>query len=211
MPRSQLTALVICAVFFGTTSGASAGDSGRRLPYKVDVEGLSNVDRTTIEAKLKSRIDAANQQIKKAETSKRSAADIKRLAGNLQAEITAEARKLAKELNLPDETEVVAIAEKFIREQGYTAQTGDKSKLVSESIEWYSNPNKTLEFRHDTLKPKAYGVCPPSKKEPWLVIFQYKNPQTSSNTGRAVTVSLDGKNIDVAHCDFFLKAVTKKF
>ncbi len=111
------------------------------------------------------------------------------------------------------ESEAVALAEKFIVQNGYTDLPPDKTKLSYESIEWEANVDRMLELRHDTLERRAYGVLSGRRgqKSGWTVVFRYKHPsdeQTRSN-GRAVTMNLDGSKPRVEHVDFILRYAKK--
>jgi hypothetical protein len=111
------------------------------------------------------------------------------------------------------QSEAIALAERFIAENGYTDLSPDKTKLSYETIEWESNVDKMLEQRHDTLERRAYGVVSRRKGgEPgWTIVFRYKHPrdrQTRSN-GRAVTMNLDGSKPRVEHVDFILRFARK--
>jgi CubicO group peptidase (beta-lactamase class C family) len=111
------------------------------------------------------------------------------------------------------ESEAVALAERFIAENGYTDLPPDKTKLSHETIEWESNTDKMLEQRHDTLERRAYGVRSGRKgSEPgWTVVFRYKHPGDgrSRSNGRAVTMNLDGSKPRVEHVDFILRYAKK--
>ncbi len=111
------------------------------------------------------------------------------------------------------QSEAIALAERFIAENGYTDLPPDKTKLSYETIEWESNVDKMLEQRHDTLERRAYGVLSGRKGDAagWTVVFRYKHPrdrQTRSN-GRAVTMNLDGSQPRVEHVDFILRFARK--
>jgi len=111
------------------------------------------------------------------------------------------------------QSEAVALAERFIAENGYTDLPPDKTKLFYESIEWESNVDKLLEQRHDTLERRAYGFRSGRKGgEPgWTIVFRYKyaDDEQMRSAGRAVTMNLDGSKPRVEHVDFILKYAKK--
>jgi hypothetical protein len=109
--------------------------------------------------------------------------------------------------------QAVAIAEKFIAENGYTKiPVADKSKIAFESLEGESDVDAILKSRYNTLQEKAYGIRRDRKADNkgWTVIFRYTDKKQQKN-GRAVTMNLDGTNLRVEHQDIFLKAAEKKF
>ena len=63
--------------------------------------------------------------------------------------------------------QVVVLAERFVRENGYTdAPEGEvKKRLDLESIEWSRNRRDLLEHRRNTLRPRAIGIRGTSKGE----------------------------------------------
>ncbi len=124
--------------------------------------------------------------------------------------------KIATDSNqtkLINEDEAVKIAENFIIENGYTdlPPTDNKTKIVFESIEGYSDLEELLKFRQNTLQKKAYGILKGRKNNPegFMVIFLYTEGK-NKETGRAVTMNTEGKNIRVEHADIFLKAAQKQ-
>ena len=145
--------------------------------------------------------------------------EVERLAHDLQNGIVVAQKKLVQQLKSKsstkmtkmNEAEVVAIAERFVSQQGYTDKPADKSQLVRESLERSSDVEKILASRHDTLLPKAFGIVPAGKSSAWLVIFQFKNHTPERNTGRAVSVVENGKTVRIIHQDILLKAATKTF
>ena len=112
------------------------------------------------------------------------------------------------------EAQAIEAAENFIARNGYTDLPPDKEKLAHESIEWGSNVDDMLRSRHNTLESKAYGVSLGRKggSSGWTVIFGYKKPtyRQMRESGRAVTMDVNGSNIRLEHVDFILKKVDKK-
>jgi hypothetical protein len=110
--------------------------------------------------------------------------------------------------------EAIQIAEDFIRQNGYTdlPPMEDKSSLSHESIEYSENPDEILSHRYNTLERNAFGVIEGGKDGPgWTVVFQY-NPSYKyyhPGIGRAVTMNIYGKDIQVEHIDISLDSVER--
>jgi len=96
--------------------------------------------------------------------------------------------------------EVVALAEAFVRAQGYTDFVPDftKVKVQFERMEYASNPEDVLKYRHNLLKPKAIGARQYDNKK-WLVGFAYFWEE--ENIVRAVTMDSIGAIITMQHQD----------
>jgi len=119
------------------------------------------------------------------------------------------------------EKQAVEIAEKFVRENGYTALQPRLKQLVSESLECGGTEAEKLLLRHNTLEAKAYEVMPYTKG--WIVVFQYSKEARQKSkvqdgnesidersAGRAVTMDEFGHEVLMAHQDIFLKTPKKK-
>ena len=108
-------------------------------------------------------------------------------------------------------SEAVEMAERFIRDNGYTNYTPPPWRtLVPESIEFLP-PEEWREFREDTLHRRAYGYSRGGRRGTgWTVVFRHKRRGAPTETGRAVTMDLDGADIRIEHSDFFLSAVETK-
>ncbi len=110
-----------------------------------------------------------------------------------------------------NEQAVVEAAEKFIADNGYTdlPPMSDKSQLTPETIEWESDAERTLQFRHDTLERKAFSISKGRQigKMGWTIGFRYK--RGTDVNGRAVTMDVDGGNMRVEHKDVFLKKLDR--
>jgi hypothetical protein len=121
---------------------------------------------------------------------------------------------LNSETSLSVEERAVLAAEEFIRRNGYTDRPADPNSMVRESIEWWPGVEEALKFRHDTLRPKAFGLRYERRLgvEGWTVVFRYTNRVGGArmNVGRAVTMDEKFENLRVEHCDFFLDKVEKK-
>jgi hypothetical protein len=104
--------------------------------------------------------------------------------------------------------EAVRIAERFVRENGYTDFTPDDPRqLVPESIEFSRDRRDWLKRRHNTLKPKAVGYFTGSRNNPkgWTVGFALVKPGDSTPpVGRAVTMDAGGRAVRVEHKGFYL-------
>ena len=112
------------------------------------------------------------------------------------------------------EAQAVRLAEQFIAQNGYTDLLPDKEGLTYESIEWTRDADKILQTRRDTLERRAYGIARNRKDDSpgWTVVFRYKPPAYPEmrDSGRAITMNIDGSDIRVEHVDFILSAVDKK-
>jgi hypothetical protein len=95
--------------------------------------------------------------------------------------------------------EAVDVAERFVRDNGYTDAPADELKvdLDFESVEFTANREELLLQRKNSLQPKAIGARPTS--EGWGVAFDYFKPQT--DTCRVVVMRHDGSAIRVQHQD----------
>ena len=103
----------------------------------------------------------------------------------------------------------ILLAEKFIRDNGYTdREVSLDTPVVNESFELYATREEQLKRRFDTLKPKAVGAK--LVGEQWTVGFEYtdaikeKYPAGGRTTGRAVRFDAYGNNMQVMHKDLFL-------
>ena len=116
-----------------------------------------------------------------------------------------------KSYETPEE-KAVRLAEEFVARNGYTDLPPDRANLTGESIEWSSDVDMLLRLRRDSLERRAYGVRPVGKvgRPGWTVVFRHKEHDAPDNTGRAVTMDSDFRNLRVQHQDFFLAAVEKK-
>lgn len=110
------------------------------------------------------------------------------------------------------EAQAVALAEKFVAQNGYTDLPPDKDKVMYESIERAPNVERMLRWRHNTLERKAYGVGRGRKggAPGWTVVFRAAGDDGRGDRGRAVTMNLDGSKMRVEHVSFILSRVEKK-
>ncbi len=99
----------------------------------------------------------------------------------------------------------IALAEQFIARNGYTSLPRDQVKpdLNPESLEWGDTREKQLEYRFNTLSPKAIGIKSGARgtHNGWSVAFDYVGGGPSSETCRVVTMTEDGRNLVVQHVD----------
>lgn len=109
----------------------------------------------------------------------------------------------------PKSVDAVALAERFIKTNGYTAAAPtNPGWLALEPIE-FGTISDIIAMRHDTLRPVAYGVIRGRRgkgKAGWTIVFQYVKPDNPGD-GRAVTMDRDGTPVRVEHEDFYLRAV----
>jgi hypothetical protein len=108
-----------------------------------------------------------------------------------------------------DARQAVRIAERFVRENGYTDFIpDDPRRLVPESIEFSRNRRDWLKSRHNELKPQAVGYRNGSRNDPkgWTVGFALVKPTDATPpVGRAVTMDARGRRVRVEHMDFYLR------
>jgi hypothetical protein len=103
-----------------------------------------------------------------------------------------------------DARQAVRIAERFVRENGYTDFIPvDPRQLNPESIEFSHGRRDWLKGRHNTLKPKSVGHLKGPKG--WTVGFALVKPRDPTRpVGRAVTMDARGRNVRVEHMGFNL-------
>jgi hypothetical protein len=108
-----------------------------------------------------------------------------------------------------DARQAVQIAERFVRENGYTDFIPDDPRqLVPESMEFSRDRRDWLKGRHNTLKPKAVGYRKGSRNDPkgWTVGFALVKPSDATRAvGRAVTMDTRGRSVRVEHMGFYLE------
>lgn len=110
---------------------------------------------------------------------------------------------LAQALSSQD---AIALAEKFVVENGYTnaAQDHIKHQLDFESIEWTADRSEMLRRRHNTLQPKAIGAKQRRKgaKHGWSIAFDYATGTPGGqDVCRVVTMDGDGSSMRIEHVD----------
>ncbi len=108
------------------------------------------------------------------------------------------------------------IAEEFIVRNGYTDLPPDKNHLSYETVEMADSLDQLLQWRHDTLEPKPYGLCYNGRmgtKGGWTFVFRSKGQATEKNLplGRAVTMNSKFEDLLVEHKDFPLPNADKRF
>lgn len=110
------------------------------------------------------------------------------------------------------EAQAVALAEKFIAQNGYTDLPPEKDKIVNESLELVPKVDEMLRRRHNSLKREAYGVSRGRKNGApgWTVVFQVAGDDGKGRLGRAVTMNSDGRKMRVEHVPFILRRVDKR-
>ena len=110
------------------------------------------------------------------------------------------------------EAQAVALAEKFIAQNGYTDLPPEKDKIVYESLKLWPKVDEMLRRRHNSLKREAYGLSRGRKNGApgWTVVFQAAGDDGKGVQGRAVTMNADGRKMRVEHVPFILRRVEKR-
>jgi len=112
--------------------------------------------------------------------------------------------------------EAVALAEDFIRRNGYTDYRPTREEMDGplEIFDPVVTADEALDRRHNTLESRAYGTDSNGRlgtNPGWTVVFRRSGrpPEVTDNElGRAVTMEIDGTGIEIAHMDYRLAAVT---
>lgn len=100
-------------------------------------------------------------------------------------------------------------AEAFIEKNGYTTRklTVEEWKAVAKEGIDTDDVAELARLRHDTLKPRAYGlIANPSGS--WVVVFEPTRPRRR-NYGRGVEVEHDCKAVRVVHSNYALSEARK--
>jgi len=89
--------------------------------------------------------------------------------------------------------EAIDIAEKFVAEQGYTAQTEPVNlhKILFEPGEFATDTAELVKMRHNMIKSPAYGAKLYKKKTAWCVGFELTIDD--ENKGKWVGMDTAGK------------------
>lgn len=100
----------------------------------------------------------------------------------------------------------IKLAEEFIQNNGYTTLKPDKTKISFELFD--KNIDNVLKQRHNTLQQKAFCISTSNDRydigflSTKVNIDKLSPVERKSNlSGRVVIVSLDGKEIRMAHKD----------
>lgn len=108
-----------------------------------------------------------------------------------------------------DARQAVRIAERFVRENGYTDFIPkDPRRLVPESLEFSRDRRDWLKSRHNSLKSQSVGYRKGSRNDPkgWTVGFAPVKPLDEERpVGRAVTMDARGRRVRVEHMDLYLE------
>ncbi len=108
--------------------------------------------------------------------------------------------------NIVSRKQAIKLAEQFIKDNGYTSEKPDRSKMKYELFD--REINQTLKYRYNSLQQKAF--CFSKDDNEWHIGFlstdinlkKLTGEQKNSDLrGRAVKVSFDGKEISIAHKD----------
>lgn len=101
--------------------------------------------------------------------------------------------------------EAVAVAERFIQEQGYThvPATVKGNAVVLESITWSEHEEDLFRQRFNSLHPRAIGIKRTDHPVPggWGVAFDYVTDYANEDICRVVTMNADGTNLRVQHVE----------
>jgi hypothetical protein len=110
-----------------------------------------------------------------------------------------------------DARQAVRIAERFVRQNGYTDFVPDDlRRLLPETLEFSSKPSTWLKQRHNTLTPLAVGYRKGARNERdgWTVGFALVDPINGDpEIGMGVTMDARGRNVTMQHMGFFLKGL----
>jgi len=95
--------------------------------------------------------------------------------------------------------EALHLAEKWVAEQGYTADSTavNKQKIVFEVGEYASDTSKIVKLRHNTLQPQGRVAQEYQGKlgKAWMIGFNYEPPE--NNIVRVVTMDSIGHIINM--------------
>jgi hypothetical protein len=111
------------------------------------------------------------------------------------------------------EIEAISLAEEFVVKNGYTQiPAAEKSKLTPELYDKLITFEQVMKLRHNSLKPKAYGLIKKRRTgQGWTVVFtRTPNKEFNPDNGRGVSMNLDGTNILMEPVEFPLNAVDKQ-
>jgi hypothetical protein len=104
------------------------------------------------------------------------------------------------------EKEAIKIAEEFIQNNGYTSLKPDKTKISFELFD--ENLDNILKQRYNTLQPKAFCISTSNDRydigflSTSVNINKLSPTERKSNlSGKAVSISFDGKLIKMEHKD----------
>jgi hypothetical protein len=108
----------------------------------------------------------------------------------------------------PEEARAIAVAERFIVEQGYTTAIPHPDAIVPGLLQGHLPVSVIWEMRHDTIRPQAYGIAVERQRSfvGWTVFFEY----TTSAEGLAgVEVTPDYREAFMSHYEMRLDAPEK--
>jgi hypothetical protein len=112
------------------------------------------------------------------------------------------------------EKQAIKLAEEFVQNNGYTSLKPDKTKISYELFD--ENLDNVLKQRYNTLQPKAF--CISKRNDRYDIGFlstsvninKLSPTEKKSNlSGRAVSISFDGKKIKMEHKDPLFSFFTK--
>ena len=102
--------------------------------------------------------------------------------------------------------EAVALAEKFILENGYTSVEPGwfQAKVNTESLNFGLSREETLRLRKGQLSGKAIGIRSDTQRDGkpgWSVAFDYAKGDPAPTTCRVVRMHADGTDLYVQHVE----------
>lgn len=121
--------------------------------------------------------------------------------------------KNTSDIKVISQTEAISLAEEFIVKNGYTQKPAvEKSKLTPELYDKLITFEQVMKLRHNSLKPKAYGLIKKRRTgQGWTIVFERTpNKEFNPNNGRGVSMNLDGTNILMEPVEFPLNTVDKQ-
>lgn len=103
-------------------------------------------------------------------------------------------------------SDAVAVAEHFIRVNGFTQHEPDRDAVVRDFMEKTKSLDEVLAHRRGVLREQAYGYS--QRDDAWVVVFAYSQARTVGGkpTGLAVVVEDCGASVSMEHETVFLDA-----
>ncbi len=112
------------------------------------------------------------------------------------------------DLDDPEGT-AVRCAETFLKDNGYTDSPANTSRLASESIERATSLEQLREWRHNSIKLPAIGVCRKGTLvDDWTVVFESARPGADPLAGPAVTMNADYSGLRKEHMEFDIEYIS---
>lgn len=111
----------------------------------------------------------------------------------------------------PNDPEGTAVrcAEAFLKDNGYTNISPNISRLASESIERATSQEQLLNWRRNSIKLPAIGVCHKGiLVDDWTVVFESARSGADPLSGPAVTMNADYSGLRKEHMDFDIQYIS---